>query len=121
MRFLYLQAIEQADGILHHIHSVRIAIVRFLAFSMAAIINGDHLESVREPFDHARGTPLVLGVKAESMDQENRLAFALNGVMDLHSGGIEKEIFGARERNEENKENKNKQNMSFDYFRLMPH
>jgi hypothetical protein len=41
--------------------------------------------------------------------------------MDLHSGGIEKEILGVQEWSQENKGNKNKQNLSFDGFCRMLH
>ena len=91
------QVIKQTDRIFYHIHSVRIPIMRLVALSVASIVDGDHLESVRKTFDDAGHNPLVLNVDGETVDEQHRLSLAFHDVVDFHSGGVKKEIVGPQE------------------------
>jgi hypothetical protein len=95
--------------------------MRLIALSVAAIIDCDHLESVRECLDYARRAPVYLNINHKPVDQQNGFTFALHDVMDLHSCGIEKVVLCMQERNGEDKEDRQKQSVLRDDCGRMLH
>ena len=90
--FWNVQVIQQSGHIGHHIDAILLRIVRFIAPSMAAIVNRNHLITICKATDNTWFCPVRGDIEGEPVDQDHGFALAFYDVVDSHTSGVKEEI-----------------------------
>jgi hypothetical protein len=93
VRFLDVEVVEQPYDVVDHLNAVARGVVRLVALAVAAAVERDDAEVLRERIDDARRAPVRVEARRESMHKDDRLAAADLHVVDLDAGRVEEPIF----------------------------
>src|SRR6516225_7169780 len=84
--------IHQTNNVVDHLVSIGIDIVRFVALTVAAIIDRNHLVAVGKPFNDAGRAPVGSDAHCIAVNQNDRFTLTVNGVVDSYASRVEKLI-----------------------------
>src|SRR5215472_3674779 len=91
-----LQVIQKPDGVLDHLDPILVGYAGLAGKAVAPAIEGNHFILPGQLLDDSGEGPLKLAVGPKSMNEENRLAAAFNGIVNGHAVGIKRLVGGSK-------------------------
>src|SRR4051794_18370653 len=87
--------IQETNCIFYHFHSILVGVMWLVALAMTSIVDSNDAIILSQRLPSPWNGPIDRDVCYESVNQQNWLAFAFVGVVNLDSIRVKKEFIGA--------------------------
>src|SRR5213075_3234606 len=87
--------IQETNGIFYHFRSIFVGVMGLVALAMSSIVDSNDAIILGQRLPSPWNSPIDRDVGDKSVNQQNGLAFAFVGVVNLHAIRVKKKFFGA--------------------------